>query len=96
MPHNKNIAMQHSGINVAPILPFITLRDVFQFMTIKSIPECTLERKKREALALKANIKKRKEQAKLSTHPAKPLLSDEKNTVIEPGNEIRAGCHERC
>ena len=33
-------------------------------MTDKSIPKRTLERKKREAEALKANMKKRKEQAK--------------------------------
>jgi hypothetical protein len=33
------------------------------FMTDKSAPERTLERKKREAAALKANMKKRKEQA---------------------------------
>jgi hypothetical protein len=34
-------------------------------MTDKPVPERTLERKKREAEALKANMKKRKEQAKL-------------------------------
>ncbi len=34
-------------------------------MTEKSPPARTLERKKREAEALKANMKKRKEQAKL-------------------------------
>jgi hypothetical protein len=33
------------------------------FMTDKHTPERTLERKRREAAALKANMKKRKEQA---------------------------------
>ena len=36
-------------------------------MTEKSLPTRTLERKKREAEALKANMKKRKEQAKLQS-----------------------------
>jgi hypothetical protein len=36
------------------------------FMTDKPTPMRTLERKKREAAALKANMKKRKEQAKQS------------------------------
>lgn len=34
-------------------------------MTSKPIPKRTLDRKKREAEALKANMKKRKDQAKL-------------------------------
>ncbi len=33
-------------------------------MTNKTVPKSTLDRKKREARALKANLKKRKEQAK--------------------------------
>jgi hypothetical protein len=36
---------------------------VSMLMTDKSTPERTLKRKKREAAALKANMKKRKEQA---------------------------------
>lgn len=46
------------------LLFFATLHDVSWLMTDKSIPKRTLERKKREAEALKANMKKRKEQAK--------------------------------
>jgi hypothetical protein len=45
-------------------LRFATLRVVSWRMTAKTIPKRTLDRKKREAVALKANMKKRKEQAK--------------------------------
>ena len=44
-------------------LVFRNPRDVSCRMTDKSAPKRTLERKKREAAALKANMKKRKEQA---------------------------------
>ena len=53
-------------------LRFATLRDLSWLMNDKTIPSRTLERKKREAAALKANMKKRKEQAKLSNAPLKP------------------------
>ena len=43
-------------------------------MTEKSPPARTLERKKREADALKANMKKRKEQAKLRDDSAAQKL----------------------
>jgi hypothetical protein len=46
-------------------LRFATLRDVSWLMSDKPVPKRTLDRKKREAEALKANMKKRKDQAKL-------------------------------
>ena len=46
-------------------------------MTDKITPARTLERKKREAEALKANMKKRKEQAKLSAVSLKSQISDQ-------------------
>ena len=47
-------------------------------MTDKTTPSRTLERKKREAEALKANMKKRKEQAKLFAHAVKSQISNQK------------------
>ena len=52
-------------------------------MTDKSAPERTLERKKREAAALKANMKKRKEQA--------ARLSDDKKMAPGTKNDGQLG-----
>ena len=53
-------------------LRFATLRDVSCIMTEKTVPKRTLDRKKREAAALKANMKRRKEQAKTGGTAEKP------------------------
>ena len=54
-------------------------------MTEKLLPARTLERKKREAEALKANMKKRKEQAKLrgDSEPQKSELAGEPHESTE-------------
>lgn len=46
-------------------------------MNDKSLPTRTLERKKREAEALKANMKKRKQQIKQSADHAKTLKPEQ-------------------
>ena len=54
-------------------LRFATLRDeTTPKMNQKPPSPIVLARKKREAAALKANLKRRKEQAKSSAAPAKP------------------------
>jgi hypothetical protein len=53
-------------------LRFATLRDLCWIMADKSLPERTLERKKREAAALKANMKKRKAQVDQGSSSSKP------------------------
>ncbi len=54
-------------------------------MTEKSLPARTMERKMREAEALKANMKKRKEQAKMSgdSEPQKSELAGEPDESIK-------------
>ena len=54
-------------------------------MTDQSPPARTLERKKREAEALKANMKKRKQQAKMrsDSEPQKSELAGEPHESIE-------------
>jgi len=47
-------------------------------MTNKPVPKRTLERKKREAEALKANMKKRKEQTKAVVRAHKDSNKNEK------------------
>jgi hypothetical protein len=47
------------------ILCFFIHRDVFYGMTNQPTPAKTIERKKREAAALKANMRRRKEQTKV-------------------------------
>jgi hypothetical protein len=54
---------QHSVGDMPQALAFRNPSYVSMLMTDKSAPERTIERKKREAAALKANMKKRKEQA---------------------------------
>lgn len=51
--------------NISKTLRFNCRRDVAFDMTEKTLPIRSLERKKREAAALKANLKRRKEQAKV-------------------------------
>jgi hypothetical protein len=48
-------------------------------MTNKTVPKRTLERKKREAEALKANMKKRKVQAKLEAGNRANSIQNEEN-----------------
>jgi hypothetical protein len=48
-------------------------------MTVKSAPKRTLERKKREAEALKANMKKRKIQSKFNAINHVSSKKDDKN-----------------
>ncbi len=50
---------------ISKYLRLIELHDVALNMVEKKLPEKSLERKKREAVALKANLKRRKEQAKV-------------------------------
>ena len=60
-------------------LRFATLRDVSWLMTNKTVPKRTLDRKKREAEALKANMKKRKVQAKLEAGNRAHSTQNEEN-----------------
>jgi hypothetical protein len=64
-------------------LRFATLRDVPCFMIVKSAPKRTLERKKREAEALKANMKKRKEQAAKQSDVQKTVGETEGDGQLE-------------
>ena len=66
-------AFRHLRVSV---LRFGVLRDVCGIMTEKLVPKRTLERKKREAEALKANMKKRKKQEKLLADSANSQLTD--------------------
>ena len=56
---------QHSGCHLPHALAFRNPSRSILGMSEKPLPDRTIERKKREAEALKANIKKRKEQAAL-------------------------------
>ena len=62
-------------------LCFATLRDVSWLMTDKPMPKRTLDRKKREAEALKANMKKRKDQAKLEAGNRAHSNKNEENQI---------------
>ena len=50
-------------------------------MTDKPMPKRTLDRKKREAEALKANMKKRKNQSKLEVGDRAGTNKDEENQI---------------
>ena len=58
-------------------LRFANLRDVSWLMNNKSIPKRTIERKEREAEALKANLKKRKKQPAIQSASQKSLKENE-------------------
>ncbi len=62
-------------------LRFATLRDVSWLMMNKPVPKRTLDRKKREAEALKANMKKRKNQSKLEVGDRAGTNKDEENQI---------------